>query len=329
VSAALQRLPALATTGVGSLPFTRSRDAVEHVLAAYDLPFCPQLPRLEGDMVTEWLGADPARCGWSPDRDRQLPAAWDAFAAALAVRPPGHGLVKLQVTGPVTLAVALERAAGRDGRAAAVIPLAEQIALWQAVAATERTRWLDDELGLDTLVVVDEPGLDHAGLKPADARVWDPLRQAGTAWGLHLCCRVPWRVIAAAAPDVLSFDLLRSPVGPAAAPTLAAIVRRRGRIAWGALEAGGQLDAGAGLARIRRAWASLRAGLPDDEPAASWLVSAGCGTGGRPPAVERSVARALADLSALGRGEPVPATAVEPMSSVAEPAPAGRAQAER
>jgi len=49
-------------------------------------------------MVSEWLGADPGRCGWTADRDREQPAA----------KPPDHGMVKLQVTGPVTLAIALE-----------------------------------------------------------------------------------------------------------------------------------------------------------------------------------------------------------------------------
>src|ERR1700744_3001173 len=82
MSAALRRLPPLATTGVGSLPFERARDGAEHAVNAYELPFCPQLPRLSGDMVTECLGADPSRCGWAPDRDRQLPAAWDACALA-------------------------------------------------------------------------------------------------------------------------------------------------------------------------------------------------------------------------------------------------------
>ena len=48
-------------------------------LSAYDVPFCPQLPRLDGDMITEWLGADPGRCGWSPARDRERPRAWDTL----------------------------------------------------------------------------------------------------------------------------------------------------------------------------------------------------------------------------------------------------------
>ena len=117
MSTILDRLPALATTGVGSLPFTSPDDAARHATGAYTLPFCPQLPRLDGDMVSEWLGTDPCRCGWSADRDRERPAAWDRFLAQLDAHPPDHATVKLQVTGPVTLAIALERGAGRIGRA--------------------------------------------------------------------------------------------------------------------------------------------------------------------------------------------------------------------
>ena len=94
-------LPPCATTGVGSLPFADVDEAVAHVAAAYDVPFCPQLPLLEGDMVAEWLGADPCCCGWSPERDRERPRAWEAFLDEVSARPPEHGVVKLQVTGPV------------------------------------------------------------------------------------------------------------------------------------------------------------------------------------------------------------------------------------
>ena len=90
---ALDRLPALATTGVGSLPFERGADAARHAFGAYGLPFCPQLPRLDGDMIAEWLGADPGRCGWAPDRDRERPAAWDDFVTRLTLDPPAHGVV--------------------------------------------------------------------------------------------------------------------------------------------------------------------------------------------------------------------------------------------
>ena len=63
---------------------------VEHVVTAYDVPFCPQLPRLEGDMVTEWLGADPRRCGWSPDARPRAPAGLGHAARAARADPPPH-----------------------------------------------------------------------------------------------------------------------------------------------------------------------------------------------------------------------------------------------
>src|SRR5215218_10391330 len=64
---ALERVPAWATTGVGSLPFTDPERAAAHAVAAYD---------------SEWLGADPRRCGWSPERDRERPRAWGASSAS-------------------------------------------------------------------------------------------------------------------------------------------------------------------------------------------------------------------------------------------------------
>lgn len=85
----LERLPGLATTGVGSLPFDAPEAAVRHATRAYVLPFCPQLPRHDGDMVSEWLGAGWAGatgCGWTSERDRERPVAWDALLVALAER---------------------------------------------------------------------------------------------------------------------------------------------------------------------------------------------------------------------------------------------------
>ena len=41
-------------------------------------------------MITEWLGADPGRCGWSPARDRERPRAWNALLAELGHSPPPH-----------------------------------------------------------------------------------------------------------------------------------------------------------------------------------------------------------------------------------------------
>jgi hypothetical protein len=302
VSAALRRLPPLATTGVGSLPFHRAVEAAHHAVCAYELPFCPQLPRLYGDMIEEWLGADPGGCGWTPDRDRQLPAAWDAFSLALERDPPEHRVVKLQVTGPLTLAVALGSERSRTTLRAEDRRLAFEIAGWLAAAAADQAAALD-ELGFDTLLIVDEPGLARLALDTAAAGVWDPLRAAAGAWGLHICCAVPWHVVDAAAPDVVSFDLTRYPLSAAGRRALSRLVARGGRVMWGAIDTGVGGDAASAAALVTAATAALADGEGASAVTESALLSPVCGTGRGTVAGERRVAelvRATAEAVRAG-----------------------------
>ena len=293
MSATLDRLPALATTGVGSLPFTSPADAARHATGAYTLPFCPQLPRLDGDMISEWLGADPCRCGWSADRDRERPAAWDSFLAQLAAHPPDHATVKLQVTGPVTLAIALERGAGRIGAGAEVVSLARELAVWLAANAADQVRRLAD-LGLDALLVVDEPGLAHAGVSPAETGLWDPLRAAAPAWGMHICGRVPWPLIGTVQLDVVSFDVPTHGVPGAARPVLEALLRRGGRIAWGVIDPVGPEPAAEAIGRSAACLSAMaNSGLPLDRIAHQSLLTPSCGTGRLSPERERRIAVTL------------------------------------
>jgi hypothetical protein len=286
----LDGLPAWATTGVGSLPHTFPDHAAAHVVGEYDVPFCPQLPRLEGDMVLEWLGADPLCCGWTRDRDRERPAAWDAFLAALARRPPAHRVVKLQVTGPVTLARALEP---DDTRAA--VPLAREIAVWLAANAAGQVAALRAR-GLDALLVVDEPAL-AASRTPET--VWDPLRAAAPAWGLHLCCAVPWDVVERAEPDLLSFDLAVNGLDRRAARVLARHLACGGRVAWGVLAAHRPERAAHAAWRLSAALARLGASPAAIGP--SSLLTASCGTGRLSPRREAEVTAALAYVAASAR----------------------------
>jgi hypothetical protein len=319
---ALRRLPALATTGVGSLPFTAPADAARHAARAYAVPFCPQLPRLDGDMIRQWLGADPGGCGWSPDRDRQRPAAWDAFVAEVTAHPPAHRTVKLQVTGPVTLSCALERAAGRPGGGREMLALAEDVARWLAVSVREQLIALR-ALDLDALVVIDEPGVAQLGLTADDVAVWDPLRLASAAaWGLHVCGAVPWALVDAAEPDLLSYDLTRDALPPSARAVLARLVARGGRIAWGAVDPVAPCDVATASARLSAAIASV--GVPPDDVAAASLVTPACGTGRLSVARERLVAatiEAAAGVTAAAiTAQPGPA----PLGTVNRAGPADR-----
>jgi hypothetical protein len=276
----LDRLAPWTTTGVGSLPFTDVGEAARHAAGAYGLPFCPQLPRLEGDMIAEWLGADPGRCGWSAERDRERPRAWDAWLDELREKRTPHWMVKLQVTGPVTLACALERSAGQRASRKEAIALARELARWLAANASAQVSQLR-ELGLATVLVVDEPALEVFGIEGVE-RVWDPLRAPASVWGLHLCCRVPWQVVERAEPDLLSFDLAVNPVVGEAATALRAHAARAGWIAWGSLPVAEEEDPGRGIERLTEAVDRLAV-----DPSRS-LVTPACGTG------RVSVARELA-----------------------------------
>ena len=296
----LDRLPAWCTTGVGSLPFADGRRAATHAARSYELPFCPQLPSVDGDMIAEWLGADPRRCGWAPDRDRTRPAAWDALLRELAHWPRAHGVVKLQVTGPLTLACALEPDDPRAMR-----PLAGELAAWLAANAAEQTAVLA-ERGLASVLVVDEPALARvAASGPPDGieRVWDPLRAAGAAWGLHVCCTVPWPLVDRAEPDLLSFDLAVEPVTRRAAPVLERIADRGGRIAWGVLSP--HLADGAAVAERRLRTALAIADVPGERS----MLTAACGSARVAPAREAVVAEALRSVARQRRasGARVPA----------------------
>jgi hypothetical protein len=302
MSGILDRLPALATTGVGSLPFERPCDAARHALGAYGLPFCPQLPRLDGDMIAEWLGADPGRCGWAPDRDRERPAAWNDFVARLTVDPPSHGVVKLQVTGPVTLAIALERSTGQRGHGQRVVSLATDVAAWLAANTAGQVRRLA-QVGLDALVVVDEPGLATAGLNRADAPLWDPLRAAAPVWGMHVCGTVPWDLVDALELDLLSLDVATHGIPPQGRPPLARMLRRQGRIAWGIVDPvqpGPSANAG-GLA-VAALSALADEHLPLERVAELSLLTPSCGTGRLSPDRERIVAASLDAAARATRG---------------------------
>ena len=274
---------------IGSLPHTDPAQAAAHAAAAYELPFCPQLPALDGDMIVEWLGGDPRRCGWSPDRDRERPRAWDHWRAELAHTPPAHRVVKLQVTGPVTLAGALHRTADDPPSPREALALAGEIAHWLAANVAGQVAVLR-ESNLDAVLVVDEPSL--ATFSTADVEAaWDPLRRVTSAWGLHLCCPVDWPLVERAQPDLLSFDLAVSPVDAQAAAVLGRLAARGGRVAWGVVRPHALEHGRHGLARLSGAIG--RAAVPP----ARCLVSPACGSGRMSVRRERELATAVADVA--------------------------------
>ena len=116
--------------------------------------------------------------------------------------PPDHATVKLQVTGPVTLAIALERGRGRRGCLAR--------ARAGRVAGGQRRRPGAPPGGPRPRRAARRrrAGARARRREPAETGLWDPLRGSGApAWGMHVCGRVPWPLIGTVELDVVSFDV--------------------------------------------------------------------------------------------------------------------------
>lgn len=281
----LDRLPPWSTTGIGSLPFIDPHAAAIHATASYEIPFRPQLPRLEGEMVSEWLGGESEWGRWSPKKKTSQPKAWAPFLDEIDRNPPAHGWVKFQVTGPVTLASSIDRERPS-------FQLMTDVAEWVAETAALRIEELT-ELDVETLLMIDEPLLDN--FTNADsgeiAKVWRPLAETASAWGLHICCEVPWCPVQSASPDVLSFDLTVEELDDEAVTSVNNLVESGTRIAWGVIRP----DSRDGIREGRERLEAALQKVPAAESGS--MVTAACGSGMVSPEREVGIAMALRSIS--------------------------------
>lgn len=285
--------------GVGSLPHTDPVAAAEMVLAVHpELPAAPQLPGIEGPagMIGQWAGGiagvtvhpdgrlevDGAAVADAPpvpvDFDSDAHVGLRAFLGCAAGRVE---TVKVQLTGPVTMGLALVDA-GAPREVAFEVALAATCA--NAGALLRRVR---SELGdVPVVAVLDEPGLvatAHPGFPLAGDTVAALLHAAlgslaGTVTGVHCCGPTDWRPVAEAGPDLLSL-----PVGVAALdaiPTLLRHLDHGGWIAWGAVPTTGPIGAtGARLwDRLSKVWCEVvRSGCDATLLRTRAVVSPECG----------------------------------------------------
>jgi len=272
-------------TGIGSLPHIDIDAAVTFALASCpEVPAAPSLPRRDaregmlgqaawgiagvevredGSLAVDPAGLDPG----APVGDGALSGApfetLRHFLAAVAGRTEP---MKLQLTGPITLGLALQDAGAPTELAfevarTAVRSRAESLLEAAAAAAPDAP----------LIVFVDEPGLVN-GLSqqsPLSAdRTVDLVSGAlatlepHAVTGLHCCGPADWKVVLQAGPDMLSLPVSAG-VGRAAG-AVSSFVERGGWLAWGAVPTGGPLGDS-----VTRLWRQL---------AAQWceLVQAGC-----------------------------------------------------
>jgi hypothetical protein len=242
-------------TSIGSLPHTDARAAAAFVLRTHpDLPAAPQLPNrspLEG-MLAQWLRALPEvhvepdgslRRIDVADLDAPLDTTFDSLAhgglvgflevSARLAQPPK--IVKLQVTGPLTLGLALcDLGLPTDVAFARASTCARAWA--RAVVTRARTR----VEGVDVLLFFDEPGLvafhgDDAPIDPESATdiLSGALAAVDCTVGVHVCGAGSLPVALAAGPDVLGIEVHPRALDHAAG--LARFLDEGSFVAWGAV----------------------------------------------------------------------------------------------
>ena len=251
-------------TGVGSLPFDDAADAARHELHLHrELPAAPQLPRRSADesMLAQVVaGMDGVRvadsAGGSLTIERRNLGAGDtaapldpaAFGGVLTfldeAKSIGHtGPVKVQLTGSITLGLALTRAGAKPTKA---FGLASQVVagrLRALVAAVRNTLPASP-----VVVVLDEPGLTaylDAGFPLGAEDTIDHLSSAmATATsagsgstevlaGVHCCGPTDWRLVLHAGPDLVSLPVDATQGDDGAG--FSTFLDRGGFIAWGAI----------------------------------------------------------------------------------------------
>ena len=295
-------LQAGAVTSIGSLPHRDADDAAAFVLRHHAvLPAAPQLPRrspLEGMIAQAARGIpgvtvrpdgtihvdrrelDPS----APTSPTFTGASHAGLLAFLALAAGRSDPVKFQLTGPITLGIALAEAGAPPELAfpiAASAVRAEGAALVQLI----RRRLPDAPL----VLFLDEPGFVRIGDQLIEAEnAVDVLSSALAAvendavTGVHCCGPVDWRLVSAAGPTVLSLpvDLVTA---TSAGPVIAAHLDRGGWVAWGVVPTHQPLGADADRLwrRLSSVWSELvQAGCDAVQLRTQALVTPACGLAG-------------------------------------------------
>lgn len=290
-------------TSIGSLPHRSAHEAVRFVLQHQpELPAAPTIPAgspaesmlsqaswgikgvtmcSDGSLDVDHANLDPHAALADPELQGPPFATYRAFLRAVADRSQA---IKLQLTGPVTLGLALQAAGVRCDRAFAVSAAAVHQRAADLLALARRAA---PEAPL--VVFVDEPGL-VAGLHSEfplgpDATI-DLVSGALAALephavtGLHCCGPADWRALLQAGPQVLSLPVDAGIQG--ASGQLASFLERGGWIAWGAVPTDGPLgDRASGLwRRLSALWCELvQAGCDPVALRRQAMITPACGLG--------------------------------------------------
>lgn len=341
--------PRFLATAIGSVPYDDADEAVELILSILsEAPFWPQLPNLdwrEGMMVQYVEGIpgirlDAAERKATLDIEEatfgmdEVEAAYDEGRAALGEISADHArglsrfchrleampaprLVKGHVTGPVTLALALET--NYESRAAIYEPeLGRMIARMVGLKA----RFQEDLFakvapGAETIIFFDEPSMGSIGSAvlnlDADLAV-ELLTIASDACrgisGIHCCGETDLGLIADTGVQVLNFDAydyLDSLV--AAGKQVRKFVEGGGMLAIGLVPSFLPYPEAVAAETLESLWKRLlevideltATGLDQELLARRSMITPSCGTGGMKPQLARRSLELTAQLAVKAR----------------------------
>lgn len=308
-------------SAIGSLPHRQVDAAVAVAMAACpDLPAAPSLPRLDAreGMISQGLwgvrGVDIAGDGGISvtgsldpgDPFADTPGidgpAFGGLRAFLAENRHRTGAVKLQLTGPVTLGLALIEAGVPADRAFATAGAAVRVRARALLAEATRAAPLARKF-----VFVDEPGLvalSRPGFPvPADLAI-DLVSGALAAveesavTGLHCCGDTDWRLALATGPQIISL-----PTDAAVADHAGALgqhLDRGGWIAWGAVPTNRPVGSSPGLLwrDLSDTWCALvQRGCDALRLREQALVTPECGLAGHDPVQAESILSLSVELA--------------------------------
>ena len=324
--------PPGAVTGVGSLPGTDPHEATALVLGELpDLPHLPELPdRGPGaamigrtaSLLVE-LPVELVPTGWrmTAAAGRELRAARDDLARDLdALEELGAGYVgplKLQVTGPWTLAASVELPSGHRlvTDHGAVRDVVESLAEGVRVHLSDVAARLP---GAQLVLQLDEPAVPavlggrvptpsgYGTVRSVEPQIvgqalQDVLSVAPAGARVVHCCApdAPLQLLRNAGADALSLDA--SLLGTADYDQLGEAVEDGVSLWLGVLPTGRAPSLEAARTRIREIWSEL--GFNRDQLAASVVPTPACGLAGASPAQVRRILAVLRDVGASLRDE--------------------------
>jgi methionine synthase II (cobalamin-independent) len=308
-------------SAVGSLPHRHVDAAVAVALAASpDLPSAPSLPRLDPreGMIAQGLWG--MRGVTIDDLGRVAvegpPDPGDPFVDGCGIDGPAFGglraflarnrhrtaPMKLQVTGPLTLGMALMRAGTDSDRAFAAASAAVRLRARAMVEEATRISPLTRKF-----VFVDEPGLVELsradGPLAPDAAV-DLVSGALAAvedvavTGLHCCGETDWRLALATGPQIISL-----PVGAGVTDHAGALGQHLdagGWVAWGAVPTSRPVGSEAGLLwrSLSDTWCELvQRGCDPLRLREQALVTPECGLAGHDPVQAEAILALSVELA--------------------------------